>query len=123
MIFNMLRNAQLFGSQYAGQHFQQVCLDTLMNLKEESFHHMDSILELGEVSDRLYFVTQGRVAVFVNMTQDYNKDLVELNENILDEENNKKKDKDQNRQSKKNLAKEDEANLKGSNPQQTNKLL
>lgn len=57
MIFNMLRNAQLFGSQYAGQHFQQVCLDTLMNLKEESFHHMDSILELGEVSDRLYFVT------------------------------------------------------------------
>lgn len=57
------------------------------------------------------------------MTQDYNKDLVELNENILDEENNKKKDKDQNRQSKKNLAKEDEANLKGSNPQQTNKLL
>lgn len=63
------------------------------------------------------------MAVFVNMTQDYNKDLVELNENILDEENNKKKDKDQNRQSKKNLAKEDEANLKGSNPQQTNKLL
>ena len=58
---------------------------------------MDCILQLGEVSDRLYFVTQGRVAVFVNMTEDYNKDLVELNENILDEENNKKKDKDQNR--------------------------
>ena len=81
----------MFGSQYAGQHFQQVCLDTLKNLKEESFHHMDTILQLGEVSDRLYFVTQGRVAVFVNMTEDFNKDLVELNESILDQDHVEKK--------------------------------
>jgi len=52
---------------------------------------MDTILQLGEVSDRLYFVTQGRVAVFVNMTEDFNKDLVELNESILDQDHVEKK--------------------------------
>lgn len=86
---------------------------------------MDCILQLGEVSDRLYFVTQGRVAVFVNMTEDYNKDLVELNENILDEENNKKKDKDQNRkeEEKKRPEENDDQDKKDNKPKQTNKLL
>ena len=32
---------------------------------------MDTILKTGEISDRLYFVTYGQVAVFVNMEQDY----------------------------------------------------
>lgn len=35
-------------------------------MKEESFHHMDKILSLGEISDKLYFVTKGKVAVHVN---------------------------------------------------------
>jgi len=77
-------------------------------------------LQLGEVADRLYFVTQGRVAVFVNMTQDYNQDLVELNENILDEESSKKK-REQNRKSRE----QGDADLhsKAAQGQQTNKLL
>lgn len=81
---------------------------------------MDCILQLGEVSDRLYFVTQGRVAVFVNMTQDYNQDLVELNENILDEESSKKK-REQNRKSREQV--DADLHSKAAQGQQTNKLL
>ena len=72
------------------------------------------------MSDRLYFVTQGRVAVFVNMTQDYNQDLVELNENILDEESSKKK-REQNRKSREQV--EADLQAKSALGQQTNKLL
>ena len=57
-------------------------------MKEESYHHMDKILSLGEISDKLYFVTKGKVAVFVNQNcHDYYKHYTdECDSNISDEE-------------------------------------
>lgn len=46
-------------------------MEVLSCLKENSFHHMDAILLLGEISDRLYFVTSGQVGVFVNMEDEF----------------------------------------------------
>lgn len=37
-------------------------------MREDSYHHMDEILMLGEISDRMFFVTKGKVAIFVNKT-------------------------------------------------------
>ena len=34
---------------------------------------MDSILQLGEISDRLYWVNSGRVGIFVNTTDQFCK--------------------------------------------------
>ena len=41
-------------------------MDIVCFMREDCYHHMDSILQLGEISDRLYFVTKGKVGVFVN---------------------------------------------------------
>lgn len=65
----MIRNASLFGSNRS--HDQSFYIDILNLLQEDSFHHMDTILQLGETSQNLYFVTSGQVGVFVNMEVDY----------------------------------------------------
>jgi len=81
MIFNMIRVSSLFGQFASGATLEKISLDLIGMMREDSFHHMDKILSLGEISDRLYFVTKGKVAVFVNInSRAYYKDYVPDND-------------------------------------------
>ena len=57
MLINMIKNAQLFGGNKTLH--RSLIIEILSCLKEDSYHHMGTILELGEISDRLFFVTGG----------------------------------------------------------------
>lgn len=76
MLLNMIRNAKLFGSNQMLD--RSIYIDVLRCLKEQSLHHMDTILQVGEISDRFYFVTQGQVGIFLSLCNDFCE--------ILDEE-------------------------------------
>lgn len=45
-------------------------MDITCYMREENFHNNDEILALGEISDKLYFVTQGQVGVYVSTSSD-----------------------------------------------------
>lgn len=66
MLFNMIRISTLFGQFASGGTLEKISLDLICMMKEDSYHSMDTILQLGEVSDKLFFVTKGKVGVFVN---------------------------------------------------------
>ena len=40
-------------------------------MREISFHNGDEILRTGETSDKLYFVSQGKVGVYIVENSDY----------------------------------------------------
>jgi hypothetical protein len=46
-------------------------LDIMCHMRQDCFHHLDTILSLGEISDKLFFVTQGKVAIFVDSTDKF----------------------------------------------------
>lgn len=71
----MIRNAEVFGCK--DMLDQALEIEILHCLKEYSYHHMDTILSLGEISDRLFFVTSGQVGVFVQMNDEYTNGFVD----------------------------------------------
>lgn len=71
ILVNMVRNAQLFGSYQ--NLSKNLFMDVFSCFTENSFHHMDTIIQTGEISHKLYFVTCGQVGVFVNLNADFSK--------------------------------------------------
>lgn len=69
MLINMIRNAQLFGGYQ--NLSKKIYMDVLSCLKEDSYHSQATIVQLGEISERMFFVTHGKVGVFLNMTEEY----------------------------------------------------
>lgn len=67
IIFNMIKVSSLFGQFVSPSILEKITIDLISMMREDNYHHMDKILELGEISDRLYFVTKGKVGVFVNV--------------------------------------------------------
>ena len=77
----MIKSSLLFGQYVQGSLLEKVSMRIISMMKEESYHHMDKILSLGEISDKLYFVTKGKVAVTVNSAcQDFYRDFVDEKE-------------------------------------------
>lgn len=88
LLFNMIKTSLLFGQYVSGSLLEKVSLQLISMMKEESFHHMDKILSLGEISDKLYFVTKGKVAVFINQnSRDYYQNYVDDCASATSEEN------------------------------------
>lgn len=46
-------------------------MDILCAMREDNYHNNDEILGLGEISDKLYFITKGTVGIYVNLHKQY----------------------------------------------------
>ena len=62
----MIKNATLFGQFAGGGTLEKISMDIICLMREDNFHNGDFIIQLGEISDRLYFVTKGKVGVYVS---------------------------------------------------------
>lgn len=71
MNFNMIKSSMIFGQFAEGTTLDMLTLDIICHMRQDNYHHLDTILSLGEISDRLYFVTQGKVAIFVESSEKF----------------------------------------------------
>ena len=62
-VFACIKNANIFNQ--CVHNDKRMMLDILKCFHEEHYNNNQPILELGEVSENLYFVLSGEVAVFV----------------------------------------------------------
>jgi hypothetical protein len=60
-------------------------------MREDSYHHNDDILNLGEISDRMFFVSKGKVAIYVNETAQNYSSLTLKTDKIVDKEDKQKR--------------------------------
>ena len=57
MNFNMIKSSMVFGQFAEGVTLDMLTLDILCHMRQDCYHHLDPILSLGEISDKLFFVT------------------------------------------------------------------
>jgi hypothetical protein len=60
-------------------------------MREDSYHNGDDILGLGEISHRMFFVSKGKVAIYVNTTAQNYSNLTIKTDKIVDKEDKQKR--------------------------------